>query len=263
MKNQIIRFILLCSSLLLIICFVCVYSSIQHYKVDPSETMEVYEEIEIKHETYLLERENQERFFRIEVNYPQMINSSEELNETLKNTAFSLFGAKTYKEAEVSLKEDKKDPDYSMGISIDYEILCMTNRYMSLIFKADAFYGSGPMYSTHYLATIDLETAKYITFNDLLDIENINKAIQSGYFEIYEGTYNEFGNSHDVDRIQQFIDTLGASMETEPPINTDYDRNSCQNIGIDKDFIYIYFNFADSLNGYIILKIPLYQIDLN
>ncbi|HCD46172.1 MAG TPA: hypothetical protein DEQ64_21080, partial [Lachnoclostridium sp.] len=87
-----------------------------------------------------------------------MINSSEELNETLKNTAFSLFGAKTYKEAEVSLKEDKKDPDYSMGISIDYEILCMTNRYMSLIFKADAFYGSGPMYSTHYLATIDLET---------------------------------------------------------------------------------------------------------
>lgn len=255
------KIIVLSITIILFISLYFILNSNNHLFADQAQILKNDKELELKDETYILERDNNERFFRIEVKYPQIKNNlSKEINIILKDTAFSLFERKTSKNAISFLEENKKEKKCSMGAFVDYDILELTDTHISLIFSADVSEGSGSIYSTQYLATIDLKTGQYILLDKLIDIDQLVSVIQQGNFEIYEGDYNELKDGHDIKVIQKFIEKIKNSESTT--LNSDYERDSCQNIGVDKDFLYIYFDFPDSLNGYIILKIPLDNIKL-
>ena len=67
------------------------------------------------------------------------------------------------------------------------------------------------------------------------------KVLQLGNFEVYAGTYFEFDDdAHEPEIIDQFIKTFKEQVSVGIPEAT-FDRFSSQNIGLDKDFLYIYF----------------------
>ena len=80
------------------------------------------------------------------------------------------------------------------------------------------------------------------------------KVLQLGNFEVYAGTYFEFDDdAHEPEIIDKFIKTFNEQVSVGIPEAT-FDRFSSQNIGLDKDFLYIYFLW--SLHDNYILRIP-------
>ncbi|MDL2302722.1 hypothetical protein LJC58_10300, partial [Lachnospiraceae bacterium OttesenSCG-928-D06] len=218
-----------------------------------------YEEMKISDESYLLERDSNEKFFRVEINYPQFqeikILHLEKVNLLIKDLAFCMLGGETYEDVISNLNEEKENIDISVGAFIDYEILHITENYVSLIFQADIFHGSGPMYTNHYMSTIDLRTGECITFDDILQKEKIIELIQDDNYQLYEGDYNEFGDSHSDVRKEEFINAIEYLLENSDSNSNKYDKNSNRNCGLDDTSLYIYLQFSNSLNGYIILKL--------
>ena len=102
-----------------------------------------------------------------------------------------------------------------------------------------------------YPVTIDIEKGQYIYFSDFADINEVLQALQTGNFEVYAGTYSEFSSedAHAPDVIKQFSETFQEQVSAS---------TTGQNIGLDQQYLYIYFPFEKgiSFQGYYILGIP-------
>lgn len=132
------------------------------------------------------------------------------------------------------------------------------NDYISLVFSIDSCVG-GPSYMHQYPVTIDIEKGQYIYFSDFADINEVLQALQTGNFEVYAGTYSEFSSedAHAPDVIKQFSETFQEQVSASTT-GEGFDRFSSQNIGLDQQYLYIYFLFEKgiSFQGYYILGIP-------
>ena len=99
----------------------------------------------------------------------------------------------------------------------------------------------------------------YIYFSDFADINEVLQALQTGNFEVYAGTYSEFSSedAHAPDVIKQFSETFQEQVSASTT-GEGFDRFSSQNIGLDQQYLYIYFPFEKgiSFQGYYILGIP-------
>lgn len=179
------------------------------------------------------------------------------VNSLLKDAAFSVY-AKTYVKAVAQLEEEVQDAHAYAGDVIDYDLLWLDNDYISLVFSIDSCVG-GPSYMHQYPVTIDIEKGQYIYFSDFADINEVLQALQTGNFEVYAGTYSEFSSedAHAPDVIKQFSETFQEQVSASTT-GEGFDRFSSQNIGLDQQYLYIYFPFEKgiSFQGYYILGIP-------
>ena len=225
--------------------------------------------LQVKNEVYTLERErNEANIYNVTINYPQLEGSLgpnkdiNKANSLLKDAAFSMY-AKTYVEAAAQLEEEVQDAHAYEGDVINYDILQLDNDYISLVFSIDSCVG-GPSYTHQYPVTIDIEKGEYIYFSDFADIDVVQQMLQSGNFEVYAGTYSEFSDedAHDSDVINLFAKTFRKQVSAGTT-GEGFDRFSSQNIGLDQQYLYIYFPFENgiSFHGYYILGIPRNQLD--
>ena len=122
----------------------------------------------------------------------------------------------------------------------------------------------GPSYHHQYLVTIDIENGEYIYFNDFVDIDAVLEVLKSGNFEVYAGTYSEFSDedAHDPDVVSCFMETFQEQIRTSTT-EGNFDRFSSRNIGLDQEYLYIYFPFEEgpSFHGYYILCVPRNLLD--
>ena len=225
--------------------------------------------LQVKNEVYTLERErNEANIYNVTINYPQLEGSLgpnkdiNKANSLLKDAAFSMY-AKTYVEAVAQLEEEVQDAHAYAGDVINYDILQLDNDYISLVFSIDSCVG-GPSYTHQYSVTIDIEKGEYIYFSDFADIDVVQQMLQSGNFEVYAGTYSEFSDedAHDSDVINLFAKTFRKQVSAGTT-GEGFDRFSSQNIGLDQQYLYIYFPFENgiSFHGYYILGSPRNQLD--
>lgn len=217
-------------------------------------------DIEIKDEQYIFEKNKKDGslWYRIEINYPQLLALSESdrierINMLLKNASFSVFES-TYDEAITYLKELEREDRYEASVVNQYDILHLSNNYISLIYEVEAVSGRVSIY--HYYVTIDMDKGEYVGLNDLANRNQLINLIESGNFEVIEGTYSELHGDyfHQPEVIASFVEMLKSELDNRK-FSDGYD-DSCQNIGMDEENLYLHFYFYDSLNGHVLLRVP-------
>lgn len=227
--------------------------------------------LQLRNDVYSIEREKIEgvqEAYNVTINYPQFDSTDEEdididrVNALIKDAAFSMYG-KTSMDAIVVMEEEMRDSHSFEGSLIDYDILQLERDYISMVFTIDYCVG-GPSYMHQYPVTIDVKKGEYIYFNDSLDINEVLKVLNSGNFEVYAGTYSEFTDedAHGQDAISCFIETFEEQISKKITEGS-FDCFSSQNIGIDQQYIYIFFPLEEgiSFHGYYILCVPRNLLD--
>ncbi|MDE6566390.1 MAG: hypothetical protein K2K70_01505 [Lachnospiraceae bacterium] len=215
------------------------------------------------------------RGISIEIHYPQIQSGSDAdyiTNIALRDTAFSFFGdleELTYEEVINLFQEESKDPDFIDVTKIEYEVLQCTEDYVSIIFSVEA--GDGfRVYCTRYVATIDVKTGQYIHLQDVTDMEQLAQILTDNHFEVVAGTYFELHEEdvHEPEYITQYIADFENEINERDMNQPDdgvikcsdthrhYYLYSCKNIGMDEDYLYIYFRDSLAFEGYFIFKIP-------
>ncbi len=216
--------------------------------------------IEIKDEQYVFEKNKEDGslWYRIEINYPQLLNPSksdriDRINMLLKNTAFSHFGS-TYDEVIMYFKELEESETYRASRVSKYDILHLSNNYISLIYETEGV--SGRVSTYHYFVTIDMDKGEYVGLNDLTNRDQLIHLIESGDFEVIEGTYSELHGDyfHQPEVIVFFVEILKSELANRK-LSDGYDDIS-QNIGMDGENLYLHFYYDVSLNGYVLLRVP-------
>lgn len=257
MKKKRIRIYFIC---ILVIILYCLLDLLHDNRLNSDATTAV-NNMEIKNEQYLLKiyKEDGSIWYDIEVNYPQLFNtlksgSVEKANILLKDAAFSIYG-KTYNEAKEHLKESEKGIRYESSVMVEYDILQLSDDYISLIFCMDSFGWKAVRYQ--YLVTIDINNGEYISLTDLEDSLQMERLVESGNFQVMEGTYSELHEDffHEPEVIKRLVKMLKDELKNNK-LNDGFDIVSSQNIGIDEENLYLYLRFDEAFHGYVILRVP-------
>lgn len=229
------------------ICFIFIALCVLYFfMVKKVQTPQVF------HEIYSLER-NEGLTFHVNINFPQLKNTknvnASNVNELLKNAAFSIWG-KNADAATALLEEEMEDLDCFESFEVDYEILWLDERCISVVYVITSYTG-GPSYTHHYMTTVDISAGKYIELNEIISIEQLTQTLRAGIFEVYTGTYSEFQDedAHKPEEIENFIQAFKENLAYEKT-ESGFNRFSSKNIGLDEKNIYIYFPYNISLDGY-------------
>ena len=81
--------------------------------------------------------------------------------------------------------------------------------YISLIFNIVSVTG-GPSYTQHYLTTINVSDGEYILLKDLENSDKLISLVESGTFEVFEGTYSELHEDyfHEPEAVKRLVEML-------------------------------------------------------
>lgn len=215
--------------------------------------------IEIKDEQYIFEKNQEDGSFwyRIVINYPQVLSGAEshnieKANTCLRNAAFSIL-EKTYEESITHLKDRTK---FKSSAEVKYNILYVSDSYVSILFDILAVTG-GPSYTAHHLTTVNINDGRYLLFNDLANGDKLFSLVEADAFEIIEGTYSELHEDyfHEPEVKQRIVEILKSELEKDV-LSDGFDRFSSQNIGRDEGNLYLYLPFDEAFHRYIILRVP-------
>lgn len=163
----------------------------------------------------------------------------------------------SYADFVFNVEKEFKDLNNWIEYNVTYEVLQSNTQYISIIFSVVAYNGGAHPYVGSHIVTIDISTNKFVYFDDLLCIEELEDALINDNFNIYEGTYSEL-NEEDVhmpDAINDLIKTSKEMIKDEAKIQG-YNAYSCQNIGIDECYFYIYLRSNIAFHDYFIIQIP-------
>lgn len=226
------------------------------------------ENLIIKKETMLyIGNETQYGNTTIEINYPQIYrhqntNRIVRSNDLLKEAAYILYG-ENFDTASDCIDEIMNSSSYEYAL-IDYELLHMSDDYISIIYDVFAT-GGGTAYFHNYPVTVDLNTGKYIYLYDITSADKVLDAVRNGNFTVYIGLYSEVceADVHEKDVIDLMLQELKTSLK-ETADTDSFDMYSSQNIGLDKEYLYLFFTFwgtgTESFHGYYIISIPVEDI---
>lgn len=224
----------------------------------------------------------------IEVHYPQIQSGSDAdniTNNALRNAAFSFFDDIVVHEGAIYMKEltyeevlhqfeaESQNPMTIDIATVEYKVLQCTTDYVSIIFSAEAGNGAS-VYSTQYVATIDVKTGQYVHIQDILDTEELMHILADNHFEVCVGTYSEV-HEEDVRETENIVRYIGTFAEMynkktgqsdwhpvqHTAVDQHYDSQSCENIGMDTEGLYIYFLDDMAFEEYFIFKISWKYID--
>lgn len=228
------------------------------------------ETLQIENVVYSLKRQgDKESPFVVSIEFPQLKGTSDfdmdKVNALIKDMAFAACGKTSYDAIKQLEKEWEDLNSDRTSVHVSYEILNLEQDYISLVFMLQSFTG-GPSYMHQYLVTVDLKNARYVYFNEFADMEQVLEAVQAGDYKVYAGTYSEVSEEyvHKPDMRNRFVQQFKDRIEIGVP-QEGIDCFSSQNIGLDKEYLYIYFlfDYSDSFHGYYILCIPRKSLTLS
>ena len=202
------------------------------------------------------------------------------MNNALRNTAFSFFDdveihewaiytkELTYEDVLHQFETESQNPMTIYIATVEYKVLQCTTDYVSIIFSAEAGNGAR-VNSTQYVATIDVKTGQYVHIQDILNTEELMHILTDNHFEVCVGTYSEVHKEdvRETESIVRYIGTFAEMYNKEAgqsdwhpvqhtAVDQHYDSDSCENIGMDTEGLYIYFIDDMAFEGYFIFKIP-------
>ena len=229
--------------------------------------------MQIQDESYILQKDRDEhgRFMNINIQYPQLTGEKnsdlDAANRLIKEAAFAvLCNGEEVEDVVAALEKEKEDLSTSTAYYVEYKILYLGDDCISMVFSMDFCVG-GPSAYHDYVVTVDIKNGRYIYFNDYADIDKVLQIVLSGDFVVYEGTCNEVTDEevHKPESLKRFTKIFREKIYTSET-GGNFDRYSSQNIGLDEEYLYIYFNIPNerwivrSFHGYFILGIPLKSI---
>ena len=243
--------------LLLSICWKLplIQKSISQYSVQTNTN-----QIVLENNIYQIQRQKNNSF-NIEIHYPQIQTATfqcdiTQINSIIKDVAIAVLHH-SYADFVFNVEKEFKDLNNWIEYNVTYEVLQSNTQYISIIFSVVAYNGGAHPYVGSHIVTIDISTNKFVYFDDLLCIEELEDALINDNFNIYEGTYSEL-NEEDVhmpDAINDLIKTSKEMIKDEVKIQG-YNAYSCQNIGIDECYFYIYLRSNIAFHDYFIIQIP-------
>ena len=243
--------------LLLSICWKLplIQKSISQYSVQTNTN-----QIVLENNIYQIQRQKNNSF-NIEIHYPQIQTATfqcdiTQINSMIKDVAIAVLDH-SYADFVFNVEKEFKDLNNWIEYNVTYEVLQSNTQYISIIFSVVAYNGGAHPYVGSHIVTIDISTNKFVYFDDLLCIEELEDALINDNFNIYEGTYSEL-NEEDVhmpDAINDLIKTSKEMIKDEVKIQG-YNAYSCQNIGIDECYFYIYLRSNIAFHDYFIIQIP-------
>ncbi len=232
-----------------------IQKSISQYSVQTNTN-----QIVLENNSYQIQRQKN-KSFNIEIHYPQIQTATfqcdiTQINSMIKDVAIAVLDH-SYADFVFNVEKEFKDLNNWIEYNVTYEVLQSNTQYISIIFSVVAYNGGAHPYVGSHIVTIDISTNKFVYFDDLLCIEELEDALINDNFNIYEGTYSEL-NEEDVhmpDAINDLIKTSKEMIKDEAKIQG-YNAYSCQNIGIDECYFYIYLRSNIAFHDYFIIQIP-------
>ena len=232
-----------------------IQKSISQYSVQTNTN-----QIVLENNIYQIQRQKNNSF-NIEIHYPQIQTATfqcdiTQINSMIKDVAIAVLDH-SYADFVFNVEKEFKDLNNWIEYNVTYEVLQSNTQYISIIFSVVAYNGGAHPYVGSHIVTIDISTNKFVYFDDLLCIEELEDALINDNFNIYEGTYSEL-NEEDVhmpDAINDLIKTSKEMIKDEVKIQG-YNAYSCQNIGIDECYFYIYLRSNIAFHDYFIIQIP-------
>ncbi len=232
-----------------------IQKSISQYSVQTNTN-----QIVLENNIYQIQRQKN-KSFNIEIHYPQIQTATfqcdiTQINSMIKDVAIAVLDH-SYADFVFNVEKEFKDLNNWIEYNVTYEVLQSNTQYISIIFSVVAYNGGAHPYVGSHIVTIDISTNKFVYFDDLLCIEELEDALINDNFNIYEGTYSEL-NEEDVhmpDAINDLIKTSKEMIKDEAKIQG-YNAYSCQNIGIDECYFYIYLRSNIAFHDYFIIQIP-------
>jgi hypothetical protein len=126
------------------------------------------------------------------------------------------------------------------------KIYLFDDDYISVGYKCN-FFNGGTFLTVNRLLTINLSTGESVNLKDFVKTDNIIKNIKKLKFDILEGSYTDgFGTGKEDERISSFIEAFQESIE-----------NNSTEFSIDNTYLYLNFQYDDSLDGYMLLRFKL------
>lgn len=232
-----------------------IQKSISQYSVQANTN-----QIVLENNIYQIQRQKNNSF-NIEIHYPQIQTATfqcdiTQINSMIKDVAIAVLDH-SYADFVFNVEKEFNDLNNWIEYNVTYEVLQSNTQYISIIFSVVAYNGGAHPYVGSHIVTIDISTNKFVYFDDLLCIEELEDALINDNFNIYEGTYSEL-NEEDVhmpDAINDLIKTSKEMIKDEAKIQG-YNAYSCQNIGIDECYFYIYLRSNIAFHDYFIIQIP-------
>lgn len=232
-----------------------IQKSISQYSVQTNTN-----QIVLENNIYQIQRQKN-KSFNIEIHYPQIQTATfqcdiTQINSMIKDVAIAVLDH-SYADFVFNVEKEFKDLNNWIEYDVTYEVLQSNTQYISIIFSVVAYNGGAHPYVGSHIVTIDISTNKFVYFDDLLCIEELEDALINDNFNIYEGTYSELNEEdiHMPDAINDLIKTSKEMIKDEAKIQG-YNAYSCQNIGIDECYFYIYLRSNIAFHDYFIIQIP-------
>lgn len=167
--------------------------------------------------------ENEERI--LDVKIPKLENTGYDNLENRINNEIRMKINEVIAEAEIRAQEYRKayletggDPEdiWKMEITVDYEIKCSNERYVSfVIWKSESL---ASIYMEQYFYNIDLDTGKELTLRDLLGpnyISIANQAVLDGIEKCLEEDENAifFGYDKDEESLIPGFESISSDQQ--------------------------------------------------
>lgn len=159
------------------------------------------------------------------------------------------------------IEGEGKDYLLNFGLYSDYKISIPEGKYLSVMYEEKFSYGNGVDFRK-YLVTFDLKTGEHLYLEDFIDKDSVLKAISDGKFEDYYGAnYKPFGISKEIQALVYPEQLSYYFCRDEENI---YNGRNINNFYMDEEYLYIRFYFTPkySLNGLVVLKIKLDDVEM-
>lgn len=257
---------------------------------------ETIDNIVLKRTRYTLTVEGKEEgtnAIKLDFQYPQLSGLEDKtaertVNLMLFDVAFKVFGDEmTLCNVKEALEKAVEYAEFSpsstdLVAQVDYEIISYTPPYLSLRYFGDNVAGGARVNVFEQLLTIDIDTATYLPLVSTVDVDALERKILQGDFEVLSGRYLPGGwdetkvpalfwdaiiRGLDEETLKEWHSLFSSRWDSGESIQTiyvqgqaccyhEYDSFTSNNHAFDDNSIYVRFVYADSLNGYVILKIP-------
>lgn len=205
-------------------------------------------------------------YLNASIEFPQLsdmkdISMQEKINKQLKEAAMQSLNNRSSDET-LKLFQDianaKNGTSEFWSGENEYNILCVGDKYISLNYEGNSFFGGAyPLHFSNYV-TISLDTGEIISFAGYFSKENILDAIRSLEFEWIDGQYTGGYKGKEPEVVEAFVVAV-KQLEDIDTTKNEYNSASTYNFAMDEQFAYISFPFYDSLDGYVTLR---FNIDI-
>ena len=156
-----------------------------------------------------------------------------------------------------------------LAVNGKYKVLSMDNKKISVHVYTDLYEGVN-IFNDEYVMTIDINTGDIKKLNDIVDMKYIELAIKNYKYQILSGETSELDNFKRDQKDEFNKKILAAYQESKTRYankewiyGEDLAVTNINNFGIDKDYLYINLLYDDALYGFLILKIPISELNLN